>query len=197
MVIIGHCCHIKARKSSSSPRCHLCWSPSSVQRGTGKPQEWELLDHGRSPGQGSDDDDDGEDYGMVRWPGWQRRQTCDGRKWNWISGCSTPARLRMNPPAFTLDVVIEYLFKSVKRDSRSKFLFKSGDVFSYQRSKNQPTNKQELALRICENTCTQDLSSSDFGFKKMKITSRCAVAAAPVLFRNHSTPTWGKHLRVA
>ena len=68
----------------------------------------------------------------------------------------------MNPPAFTLDVVIKYLFKSVKRDSRSKFLFKSGDVFSYQRSKNQPTNKQELALRICENTCTEDLSSSDF-----------------------------------
>ena len=33
---------------------------------------------------------------------------------------------------------------------------------SDQRSKNQPTNKQELALRICENTCTEDLSSSDF-----------------------------------
>ena len=68
----------------------------------------------------------------------------------------------MNPPAFTLDVVIDYLFKSVKRDSRSKFLFKSGDVFSDQRSKNQPTNKHELALRICENSCIEDLSSSEF-----------------------------------
>ena len=49
IVTIGHCCHIKARKSSSSPSWDLCWLPSSVQRGTGKPQEWEPRDHGRSP----------------------------------------------------------------------------------------------------------------------------------------------------
>ena len=84
---------------------------------------------------------------MIRWPGWQRRQTCDGRKWNWISGCSTPARLRMNPPAFTLDVVIKYLLKSVIRDSRSKFLFESGDGF---RTKEVRINKQTR-------TGTQDL----------------------------------------
>ena len=59
--------------------------------------------------------------------------TCDGRKWNCMSGCSTPALLRMNPPAFEKD--------------KKKFLI---------------------------------------GGKK---TSRCAVAAAPVLRRNHSTPT--------
>ena len=70
---------------------------------------------------------------------------------------------------------------------------------SDQRSKNRPTNKQELAPRICEKR-THALRTSllqIFGFTKKKITSRCAVAAAPVLFKNHSTPTWGKHLRVA
>ena len=134
---------------------------------------------------------------MIRWPGWQRRQTCDGRKWNWISGCSTPARLRMNPPAFTSSHQVS-LQKCEKGFKIIISLRKWGRV-SDQRSKNRPTNKQELAPRICEKR-THALRTSllqIFGFTKKKITSRCAVAAAPVLFKNHSTPTWGKHLRVA
>ena len=65
---------------------------------------------------------------------------------------------------------------------------------SDQRSKNQQTNKNWHSGSVRTHALSTSLL---FGFTKMKITSRCAVAAAPVLFRNHSTPTWRKHLSVA
>ena len=88
-----------------------------------------------------------------------------------MSGCSTPALLRIKPPAFPTDNQLSNIGLILS-------------VFSYTTA---------VHFEVCKLVSILRISSIQFrieDFSCGKNTSRCAVAAAPVLWRNHSTPTW-------
>ena len=68
--------------------------------------------------------------------------TCDGRKWNCMSGCSTPALLRMNPPAFEKDKKKFSIGGKIPRGARWRLLRFFGET-----TQRQPED-QELPIRM-------------------------------------------------